>query len=240
MLPDDPRHGTKRGESAHRRDGEPVCPPCQEAKRRAKIIAQLYPPKVAAIGSQRRIQALQALGYGRPEIARRMGYTDCGSISRLMKPSTKTIMKNTAARISAVYERLCMTPSPAVGAGRVRSWARRNGYAPPLAWNNIDDPEERPRGVAWIQGPRRPHDEIDPVIVERLLGREPIREATNAERKEAMRRWLAMGNSERSLCEALGWHEGRYTPPKKPTPPWPALLIAGYWHALADHEEVAA
>ena len=35
---------------------------------------------------------------------------------------------------------------------------------------------------------------------------------TTAERREIMRRWLASGRTESSLCERMGWKASRYTP----------------------------
>jgi len=116
----------------------------------------------------------------------------------------------------AIYRELSVAippsgPGPLVARERSAKW----GWHPPFAYDNIDDPNEKPRGIPTVKGARRPHHEIDPTVVERLLEGQKVPQTTNAERKEAMRRWLAMGNSERSLCKALGWHEGRYTPRKE-------------------------
>jgi hypothetical protein len=59
-----------------------------------------------------------------------------------------------------VYERLSMTLPPETttaekcDATRSRGIARRNGWLPPLAWNNIDDPSERPDGWAYTPANR--------------------------------------------------------------------------------------
>lgn len=91
--------------------------------------------------------------------------------------------------------------------------ARNAGALPPLAW---DDPGT----LAWPDGKRpritmrrdrgRPHTELDEIIVERLIAGDRIEGATAAEKNEAMRRWLAMGRSEKSLCDLHGWRDGRY------------------------------
>jgi hypothetical protein len=87
--------------------------------------------------------------------------------------------------------------------------ARNGGHIPPLAWDD-------PGGLAWPNPDKRTHRRprpviptIDEAVVLRLLGGERIR-ASRAERDEAMRRWKAMGRSERSLCEIHGWRDGRY------------------------------
>lgn len=84
--------------------------------------------------------------------------------------------------------------------------ARNEGHRPPLSW---DDPGTLawPNGPVDWQIPRERH--LDFVVVQRLLDGERIR-STKAEKVEAMRRWLAAGKSERSLCQIHGWHEGRY------------------------------
>lgn len=90
-----------------------------------------------------------------------------------------------------------------------QSRARNAGHLPPLAW---DDPGT----LAWTDADRRKRPRqraatiaLDEVVVARLLAGDTVR-ATKAERDEAMRRWLAMGRSERSLCVMHGWKDGRY------------------------------
>ncbi len=152
MKADDPRHGTERGYTAHRRAGSHPCDACKEAHRRRNIERQLRPPKVPALGSQRRIQALQAIGWGRDRIAAELGYTNAGALTYLMRATT--MYKTTADRIADVYDRLSMTVPVGIGPKRARTWARRHGYAPPLAWDDIDNPAEQPRGVGYQQRTR--------------------------------------------------------------------------------------
>lgn len=200
MRLDDPRHGTEAGCREHYRQGERPCPPCLDAHRRRNIMRQLYPHKRPAIGSQRRIRALQAIGHGRQRIAEEIGWTDAGAMTYLMQADT--LLATTAERIAEVYERLSMIVPEGAGPARARTWARRNGYAPPLAWNNIDDPEETPE----LGGT---DDQVDHVVVDRLLHLERV-VSTRAEKVEAMTRWLALGRAEKSLCDAHGWAYGRY------------------------------
>jgi hypothetical protein len=90
------------------------------------------------------------------------------------------------------------------------SRARNAGHLPPLSW---DDPGT----LAWPSSDRRTWarakapkvDVPDPVVVERLLAGLQVR-STRAEKDEAMRRWLAAGRSQRSLCAMHGWAENRY------------------------------
>jgi hypothetical protein len=145
----DPRHGTEAGVMAHRRDKETPCPPCAHARMIAAKRRRLHgPSKVPALGSQRRIQALQALGWSRDVIAARLGYTGNGSMSYLMQADQ--MRPGTAAKIAAVYDELCMTVPTGVGPARARTWAKRLGFVPPLAWDNIDDPNETPTGREYV------------------------------------------------------------------------------------------
>lgn len=142
MSPDDPRHGTEAGCREHYRQSVPPCSPCLDAHRKANIVRQLRPHKVSALGPQRRIRALQALGWGRDKIAAELGYSNGGSIAYLMR--SETMLVATANRIAEVYDRLSMIVPVGAGPDRARTWAKRHGFAPPLAWDDIDDPSERP------------------------------------------------------------------------------------------------
>jgi len=90
------------------------------------------------------------------------------------------------------------------------SRARNAGHVPPLSWDDpgtLAWPTSDRRTWARAKAPKVP--EVDPVVVERLLAGQRVR-STRAEKDEAMRRWLAAGRSQRSLCVMHGWAEGRY------------------------------
>lgn len=96
-----------------------------------------------SIGTTRRLQALQWMGWPAKEIAARVGSTE--STIRSLK-GRKRFSTSLAMRIAAVYEQLSMTagPSPMAAAK-----ARGAGHAPPAAWDDdtIDDPDAKPQGV---------------------------------------------------------------------------------------------
>jgi hypothetical protein len=162
------------------------------------------------LGTRRRVEALMALGWSGQQIADDAGMAQCGvwAIFRRTR-CTATV----SARIAATYDRLSMrlpttdTKGQRISVSRTRAHAARRGFAPPLAWNNIDDPTETPATGTNAYGRNR--YDVDPVVVERLLGGEHVA-STWAERDEAMRRWKRAGKSERSLCELHGWRDGRY------------------------------
>jgi len=95
---------------------------------------------VAASGSCRRIQALGAIGWTTRAIAERMGVKDHATVVDLSSGRNRTIRRETAIKVRAVYEALWDQPGPsAVSAKR----AATKGWLPPVAWDDevIDDPK---------------------------------------------------------------------------------------------------
>lgn len=192
MSPEDARHGKNAGYIAGCRE---ACCKAAHAAYRRKLYARQYiargPMTIPAIGTQRRIQALQAIGWRITDIADALGLATtrgvCAPLWQLMKRDH--VRRSTAERIANLYDRWCMTPGPA--ANRNRAMAVRRGWAPPLAWNDIDDPDELPRGLRATR-PRK--TDVDPVAVERsLAGRLAASELTHAERLEVVGRARRMG-----------------------------------------------
>ena len=149
MSPDDPRHGTPAGTYAHNRADIPLCEPCRRARnedRRQRyndIILRRprsYPPK----GFRRRVEALQALGWSLNHIA-----TELGTTPQIIRHGAFRATYITTARykaLLALYERLSMTVPDDPRANRRRMIAARKGYAPPLAWDDIDT-DPAPHGL---------------------------------------------------------------------------------------------
>lgn len=97
---------------------------------------------VPALGARRRVQALAWMGWPNREIARRIG---CSPRSLPTLLSRGRISARLAHRIADVYEQL----STVLGPSRIAAAkARQLGFAPPLAWDDIDNERERPKGVA--------------------------------------------------------------------------------------------
>lgn len=168
------------------------------------------------VGIQRRLQALAWVGWSPALIAKRAGVCE-DTINHARNRGTH-LNAGYRRRIADLYGELSMTQPPMEtvvqrrAVGNVRSWARRRGFAAPLAWDDetIDDPATRPRGRrTGLTRNRRPA-EVDQVIVDRLLAGQQVEHSTRAERDEAMRRWKAAGKSEKSLCEIHGWRDSRY------------------------------
>lgn len=94
---------------------------------------------VSAIGIKRRLQALQVMGWPRPEIMRRLGVSDHGTWLTVVD----NVRPQTLDRVRAVYDELWDKPGPSAW---TRSWALNRGYLPPMAWDDvlIDDPSCQP------------------------------------------------------------------------------------------------
>jgi hypothetical protein len=199
VSPDDPRHGTTAGYSAGCRLG---C--CREARNYDERMRRKHRDvlgirrSVPAIGTQRRIQALMVLGWTSRDIAGRCGWATPQAVTELLT-ARRFLQRDTASAVAAAYDELSMLPGPS---RQNRRRCQRKGWAPPLAWDNIDDPDE----VPTFGGS---DDQVDPVVVDRLLDGRRV-PSTRAEKLEAMRRWRASGRSEKSLCDTHGWKYGRY------------------------------
>lgn len=158
MSPLDPRHGTTAGHLAHRIAGQPACPACVAAKTRYEKTRQVYGDRmVPAVGTRRRIHALKALGHSGADIARRMGIT-YQAVHKLEHGAAPKVFAATALKVAAAYEQMCMTPATGLHRTRIRNQAAALGYAPPLAWDDIDDPDEQP--TDWHYTPASRVDQL--------------------------------------------------------------------------------
>jgi len=98
------------------------------------------PVIIPALGTHRRLQALAVLGWSASHVAARVGMS--GARMRQIVAADR-ITKENAVRIGSVYEELWNVEAPRSSAtNRTRSRARRLGWLPPMAWDDIDtDPE---------------------------------------------------------------------------------------------------
>lgn len=156
-------------------------------------------------GARRRLQALAARGWSRAELARRLGRCP-SSLARTM--TTPTVTVRTDRDVRALYQQLWAVPPPgltareASRASRIRAHAAARGWAPPLAWDDIDsDPQPsavRDQSTATVQS-------IDDVAVERAVstGDVPLTELTASEQIEAIHRLTGEGQSLRDIAKRL-------------------------------------
>lgn len=155
LTPDDPRHGTIAGYHRHNRYGPPIDDndTCRCRKARAdyenrRRLAELEgrPRIVPTIGLRRRVEALQWSGWTLQAVANAAGWKHPQNVDNVLIRETCTA--TSAARIVTAYNHLSRrTPPDAHGNKIARAVARRNGYAPAAAWDNFDDPNEKPKGI---------------------------------------------------------------------------------------------
>jgi hypothetical protein len=148
-------HGTEAGHTAHYQalnaDRNP-CEACQDAayrahKGRLKRKAALGTDSltVPALGTQRRIRALQRMGWPTKDIgeAAGMGWAHPNkSVKRLLLADR--VRTETAVGIDRAYEQLQYRVGPS---RQLQLLAIRRGWAPPGAWDDVDDPEDTPKGM---------------------------------------------------------------------------------------------
>lgn len=206
MSPDDPRHGTYAGASAHRKDHEKPCTSCglveRRVRKRNRYRAALgQPASVPALGAVRRIRALRRLGWTVVDIARESGVPE----KTLRNPCHRgaTVYRTTAEAVATTYERLAMVVPQGGYHTRERNYAERKGWPPPLAWDDIDDPTEQPKGRGT--GPRQL--DVDEAVVARILAGEKL-PANRAEREAVVARWPG---TLAELARRTGWKVERYT-----------------------------
>jgi hypothetical protein len=96
-------------------------------------------------GAMRRLQALAVLGHTSRELGEVMGM-DRGSISDVMVGRKPLIRQATHDAAVAAYEKLWDKPG---SSGKTRTWAAKQGWLPPLAWDDdtIDRPDLGPAEV---------------------------------------------------------------------------------------------
>ena len=154
MSPDDPRHGTNAGYAAFCR-----CQPCRDGhalyqmrrRKRREVFGEQR--ETVTTGSTRRIQALMAIGWTRQHIADAAGINE----RTIYRTERQVVMyASTAVALSKAFEALSGKRGPSTITRRI---AQSKGYAPPLAWLNIDDPDERP-DAGWKPVRNRPAAEL--------------------------------------------------------------------------------
>ena len=163
MTPDDPRHGTNRGYHAHRRAGQTACDPCKRGAASFQARYDLLHSRgvrllTPALGIQRRLQALHALGWSWRELDRELGMNNM--VEKWGNGNTTHTFPATRATVAALYDRLSMRFPPERNARekgaatKARRKAQREGWPPPLAWENIDDPAEQPDRLETVAASR--------------------------------------------------------------------------------------
>ena len=88
-----------------------------------------------------------------------LGVTTVQAVSALTTRATVTA--HTARRVAVVYDQLCMKVGPSV---KARQMATKRGLPSPLAWEDIDDPDESPNFGRYEAGLGEDFDEAVRVL----------------------------------------------------------------------------
>lgn len=176
-------------------------------RRRMHAYGRAVPKSVPNAGARRRIEALQTLGWSMRDLSRMLGkHPDRLSVSL---KTYDGISPANHALIAGLYDRLWSTPAPQrdkgerISAQRTIARAQREGYLPPLAWDDetIDDPDARPAAQ-----PERDADYVDEALVDRIVtGRHRVPLGTSSpERVEAVRRLARRGLTDTDIARIVG------------------------------------
>lgn len=218
LSPADARHGTSAGYCAGCRD---ECCRTAIADYSRSLRARQYlaggPLIVDALGTKRRIRALMALGWTGRQIDAELGRKPTYTANLLCGPDR--VNRATAASVAAVYERLSMRlPADEPDANRqviarTRGEARRKGWAPPLAWDEIDTDLEPNYGhtpAVWGEGGRylpQSLDDVDEVAVQRILDGDWRLACSRADKVAVVARWTG---THAELERLTSWKVERY------------------------------
>ena len=99
---------------------------------------------VPAVGVHRRLQHLALMGWSTSRLAEELGVTQ-PMVSLLMLGRTRQTHVTTFERVVRFFSAHWQVDG---GSNRAKGYARRNGYVTAAAWDDIDNPRERPKGVA--------------------------------------------------------------------------------------------
>jgi transcriptional regulator with XRE-family HTH domain len=118
---------------------------------------------VAAIGTRRRLRALVAIGWTQSTLADRLGMTPA-NFGPLVHGQPKVAVAR-RRQVRALYDDLWNAPpAETAAARRTRGYAQRNGWVPPMAWDDdtIDDPAAVAEGAGSTRrsGKLPPADEL--------------------------------------------------------------------------------
>lgn len=142
-------------------------------------------------GAVRRLQALIARGWTGRALNDELGLLGHNLATWFAQ---ETMTQEKVDQIAALYERL-WDQSPPIQSGymaaasrRAINRARREGWPPPLAWDDIDDPNEQPD----LRAAHTPKTDVDEAVVLRVMAGERL-PMTTGERREVVARLRARG-----------------------------------------------
>ncbi len=194
------------------RSATPAAAPKPATSKHASLdILNGRPRSLPAIGTMRRLQALAALGHTFARIADGLGMSQAGA-HHLATRDRAYVRATTAAKVDALYDAWSMTLPPETtsaerkAATYARGVARKHGWAPPLAWDDIDT-DPRP-----LQPTAARRSVVDVAVIDRILGGDwhLASTATVEERVAVTTTWTRRGGSLNDLERLTGWRADRY------------------------------
>lgn len=157
---------------------------------------------VTALGTHRRLQALIARGWSESRLSRELGLSANNMRAWF---SRDRVTRARADAVAVLYERLwdkappMATPAQRAAATRSMNFARRNGWVPPLAWDDIDL-DDAPAAPC---SPTKGDGIVDDVaVLLAVSGERP--DLTPAERRETVVRLHRMRWSDPRIADTLG------------------------------------
>lgn len=148
---------------------------------------------VPSVGTSRRLRALTVMGWSMRSLSERCDLHE-STLAALRDPKHRTTRPKFAVVVARLYDELAMHQGPCRYAA---TRAARKGWAPPLAWDDIDDPNAEPLHMlaAESQG-------VDEAAVERRMDGDLV-PITRAERWVCVERLHALGLSDRAIATRL-------------------------------------
>lgn len=160
---------------------------------------------VDSTGVSRRLRALIAIGYSQTQLAARLRIR-ASNLSTLIHGKRPRVSPVTYRAVCALFKELWAHPAQGPGAERSRAIAKSHGWVGPLAWDDIDDPAERPNIRGGKPDPVDKENSgkkhIDEIAVERAMRGDRVK-LTRLERLDAIRRLHARKWSDRRVGLAL-------------------------------------
>lgn len=169
--------------------------PDQVPSRASKQTGEPFVPKLGAV---RRIKALLWLGHGYQTQQLHGGV----NTRMVIHQKGRWITRTTHDKIAAVYDELCATEGTSKHA---RTWARKQGYLPPAAWDNIDTDPDPVKDV-----PLHEETEIDEAAVLRRMNGDKSVRTSKVDKAEIVRRCLALKWSWNEIENFTGVKPDRY------------------------------
>jgi lambda repressor-like predicted transcriptional regulator len=116
-------------------------------QRTARAILALRPDdapnRVPAIGTRRRLEALAVMGWPMAHIGAEAGIRGT-QVTEIVVGRRKRIPREQAQAVERIFRERALKAGPSK---RTRTIALRNGWVTALAWDDIDNPDEKPQGL---------------------------------------------------------------------------------------------